>query len=223
MHRGYFGMQGLGITSQQITSTVGGSLMASAGVVALIPGGQLPAAIIAAVGALTNLIGGLFKPDITKIQASQIVDQIEAQTLKPMRVSWQALPANQKTVSMQAHYLNVFDQAWSAVMQGCSNPALGSAGQNCIGDRQRGACHYTQTGQTPGAPPNCGNWFVWYRDPIANDPNVIPDPVAGVSTAPGSVTGAIDSTVSSVSQALGGISPLWIGLGIIVAAFMVSD
>jgi hypothetical protein len=63
MHRGYFGMQGLGITSQQITSTVGGSLMASAGVVALIPGGQLPAAIIAAVGALTNLIGGLFKPD----------------------------------------------------------------------------------------------------------------------------------------------------------------
>lgn len=217
---------GLGdVTSQQITSAIGSSLMSSAGVVALIPGGQLPAAIIAAVGALTSLIGGLFKPDLTKIQASHIVDQIEAQVLKPMRASWEALPASQKFASMQAHYLNIFDNAWQAILQGCSNPALGSAGGNCISDRQQGACHYTVDGHTPGVPPNCGNWFVWYRDVVANDPNVIPDPVSGsLLSSPGSVSGAVDSAVSSVSTALGGISPVWIGIGLIaVALLLVSD
>ncbi len=205
------------VSSQQITNAVGGSLMASAAIATAI-GGPLAGGIVAAVGALTTLIGGFFKPDITKIEASNIVNQIEAQTLIPMRASWQALPASQKYASVQAHYLNVFDQAWNAVLQGCGNPALGTAGGACISDRQQGACHYTVDGQTPGVPPNCGNWFVWYRDPIANDPNVIPDPVIGAGTGAGgsSVVGSVDSAAAGVSQALG-ISPLAIG-GILIAA-----
>ena len=35
----------------------------------------------------------------------------------------------------------------------------------CIADRQRGGCHYQSNGQ-------CWNWFIGYRDPIANDPQV---------------------------------------------------
>lgn len=206
----YTGMGGLGISTQQITGSVGGSVTAAGAVIAAIPGLQLPGAIVAAVGALTSLIGGLFKPDITKIQASNIVNQIEAQTLKPMLASWNALPANQKTESMQAYYLSIFDQAWAAVQQGCGNPQLGTAGQNCITDRQQGACHYTIDGQTPGTPPNCGNWFVWYRDPIANDPNVIADPVQ-------SFVGALPADVSQVFQS-GSPLPLLIAAGLVAWA-----
>jgi hypothetical protein len=215
------GMGGLGITSQQITSTVGGSLMATGGVLAVIPGLQIPGAIVAAVGALTSLVGGLFRPDITKIEATRIVDQIEAQVLKPMRASWQALPANQKTVSMQAHYLNIFDQAWNAVSQACSNPALATAGQNCIADRAQGACHYTVDGRTPGNPPDCGNWFVWYRDGIANDPNVIPDP-SPISQASDSVSSFLDSTfLGSKATGPAGI-PMPLLLGAALFAFALS-
>lgn len=162
---------GLG-DARPVTNTVGSGLVTAGAIVALIPGGQIPGAIIAAVGALTTLIGGLFKPDLTKIEATHIVDQIEAQVLKPMIQGWERLPPEQKTPQAQAAALAVFDQAWAGVTQGCGNPQLGTAGQNCISDRASTGCHYTTDGQTPGVPPNCGNWFVWYRDPIANDPAV---------------------------------------------------
>ncbi len=248
MHRGYFGNPGLGQDSsgdsegpstQQvsgaiqgsiagiavasnsnlpITTRIGGGLMAAGGDIALIPGGQIPGAIIAAVGALTTLIGGLFKPDVTKIEATQIVNQIESQYLKPNLLAWQSMPASQKTVSVQAASLALVDHALSQVQQGCSNPALGTAGQRCISER------LVRGGTAPWCP-NAGNtgcdWYALYRDPIANDPNVIPDPVGGST---GSTSSAIDSTVSSVSQALGGISPVWIGVGLIAAALLlVSD
>lgn len=115
------GMSGLGITSQQATSTVGSSLLITGGVIAAIPGLQIPGAIIAAVGALTSLIGGLFRPDVTKIQATHIVDQIESQVLQPTLAQWRALPASQRTVSMQAHFVNIVDQALNAVREGCSD------------------------------------------------------------------------------------------------------
>lgn len=218
--RGYY-HGGMGdVSSQQITNAVGSGLLSAGGVIAAIPGGQLPGAIVAAVGALTELIGGFFKPDLTKIQASNIVNQIEAQTLIPLRASWQALPASQKTATMQAAYLEVFDAAWKSVLQGCSNPALGTAGQNCISDRQEGACHYTLSGQTPGIPPDCGNWFIWYKFPILNDPDVHPDPVAGAGAGSGSsVVGSVDSAAAGVSQALG-ISPMVLGLGLIAGALL---
>ncbi len=223
-YRSYYGLSGLG-DARPITSAIGSGLMAAAGVVAAVggPAGVVAGAIMAAVGALTSLIGGLFAPDLTKVQATHIVDQIEAQALKPLRAAWNALPPEHKTQSMQAEFLTTFDQAMAAMTQACSNPALGTAGQNCISDRVAGACHWTVDGHTPGQPPNCGNWVIWYRDPIANDPNVIPDPVAGSTFAggsSGSVSGAVDSAVSSVSQALGGINPVWIGVGLIAAVLL---
>jgi hypothetical protein len=199
-------LAGLG-DERPVTSAIGSGLLASAGILSVIPGGQLPAAIIAAVGALTGLIGGFFKPDLTKEEASSIVDKIEAQTMKPLRASWQSLPAAQKTQSMQAQYLAVFDGAWNQVVQGCANPALGSAGQACTGDRAQGACHYTLDGHTPGQPPsNCGNWFTWYRDVIANDPNVIPDPLSGSSNS--SVAESISTSLSTLFSGNSVASPM---------------
>ncbi len=213
------GMDGLG-DARPITQAIGSGLIATAGIVAAAggPAGVLAGAIMAAVGSLTMLIGGLFQPDLTKIQATHIVDQIEAQGLKPMLAAWQALPRENKTRTMQAEFLKTFDEAWAAVKQACSNPALGEAGQRCISDRIQGSCHWTVGGATPGHPPDCGNWFVWFRDPIANDPNVIPDPSFG-----GAVGGSFDSAVSGVSSTLG-VSPMILGIGLIAFGLLaVSD
>jgi len=99
--------------------------------------------------------------------------------------------------SLQAAALNNFDLTWQALMSACSNPALGSAGQSCISARQAGSCAYKTSPagwnqvngvwqyQRPGANgsgPACWNWFVGYRDPIANDPSVVPDPVPGAAS-----------------------------------------
>jgi hypothetical protein len=49
----------------------------------------------------------------------------------------------------------------------------------------------------PGA---CWNWFSGYRDPIANDPDVVSDEnaaVSSVSSAAGSVSSALSSVTSS--------------------------
>jgi hypothetical protein len=211
-------MPGMG-DARPITDAIGSGLLSAGGVIAAIPGGQLPGAIVAAVGALTRLIGGMFQPDITKIQATHIVDQIEAQVLKPMLADWQSLPASAKTPTLQAAYLEVFDSAWKNVRQGCSNPALATAGQNCVTDRQQGACHWTVDGQTPGVPPNCGNWFVWFRDPIANDPEV----AANVSASEGQPSYQTGSTPSGTPAATPtDNTKLYLGLGLLAAGVVLA-
>ena len=101
--------------------------------------------------------------------------------------------------SQQQTALLIFDTIWNDLVQQCSNPALGDAGKRCITDRQAGACKWTQTGQPmyPGQPTlgQCFNWFNNGRDPIANDPNVIPDPII-----PDSVTSAISSIAPAGSS-----------------------
>jgi uncharacterized protein (DUF697 family) len=209
----------MGDDARPITSAIGAGLVTAGGVIALVPAiGPIVGGIVAAVGALTSLVGGLFAPDLTKVQATHIVDQIELQVLNPLLAQWQALTPEQKTVSAQRAALQVVDSAFASVRQGCSNPALGTAGQKCISER------LVQGGTAPWCPTSTGcDWVTAYRVPIASDPEVHPDPV-DTSAAPGSVSGTVDSAVSGVSQALGGISPLWIGVGLIAAAlFLVSD
>src|SRR4051812_38350378 len=100
----YVSQRGFG-DARPITSAVGSGLITAGGTIALIPGGQLIGGIIAGVGALTSLIGGLFQPDVTKIQATVIVDQIEAGYLKPNLAKWQSLSPEQKTPEVQAAFL----------------------------------------------------------------------------------------------------------------------
>lgn len=101
--------------------------------------------------------------------------------------------------SMQTAYLNTFDTAWQALMNACSNPQFGSAGQRCITDRQQGSCAYHVSAggwqQNNGvwqwvsygannSGTTCWNWFVGYRDPVANDPTVVPDPTSQTDINP---------------------------------------
>ncbi len=155
----------------------------------------------------------------TCIAATQIANQVgtilqqnvDAYTGSPIRYA-----------SMQTAALNTFDTAWAALMQACGNPALQAAGQRCISDRQRGSCKwkaspggwnadgtFTKWG-TAGSGTACWDWFTGMRDPIANDPFVRPDPVAGSGSSSSTSSGGF--TLSSIPATVGGIStPLLIG------------
>lgn len=155
--------------------------------------GTIGGPVGAAIGGLISL--GLVLANVfsgcgqTCVEASNIANQVESQALKPMLQTYMASPVHY--ASMQAAYLNNFDSAWNALTQACGNPQLSTAGKNCISDRQQGACTWKtspggwqQTGSgwqfipygAAGSGSTCWNWFVGYRDPVANDPTVVPDP-----------------------------------------------
>ena len=122
----------------------------------------------AAVAGVTMWLTSIFRRGAQKEAATRIVDEIEVK-LKENLQGYLSLPVRYQ--SAQAQALANFDAAWQAVVENCSNPQLGSAGQRCIQERQRG-------GSAPWCPTGTGcDWFALYRDPIANDPNVRPDPV----------------------------------------------
>lgn len=125
----------------------------------------------------------------TCIQATQYANQ--AGTLLTQNLdAYMALPVP-RAQSAQTQALQNFDAIWAKLQQMCGDPSLGAAGQRCITARQQGSCAYhvapgggwQQQGGTwtfvPYGPnnsgPACWNWFVGLRDPIANDPFVVPD------------------------------------------------
>ena len=144
---------------------------------------------------------------------------------------------------MQAAALNNFDTVWAALEQACSDPSLGKAGQNCISDRQAGSCAYKvksvgswQGGKwVPGQGGNgsgsaCWNWFIGYRSPIADDPNVQPDPTPASSVASAVASGGPAGSGGGSSFIPSGLNlgslllPAGIiGGGLLLAAFMGGD
>jgi hypothetical protein len=153
--------------------------------------------IVASLVSIGVMLANVFKGcGQTCIEAADLANQAEPLLLQNLQ-AYLAAPVHY--ASVQAAALANFANTWNSVTTACSNPALGSAGQACIGDRQAGACHYqTSPGgwqqaaggnwsyQYPGAQGSgstCWNWFVGYHDPIANDPTVVPDPVPGAAIA----------------------------------------
>lgn len=115
-----------------------------------------------AVTGLSNLFATVFSGcGQTCVQASQLVDKVFTDYWKPNLEQYMALPVRNRAAQQAA--LAVFDYGWSMILQGCGDPALGDAGKRCISERQRGGIY---DGFTP------------YRDPIANDPGVVDNPVA---------------------------------------------
>lgn len=199
----------------------------------------------AAIGALVTVgiaIANMFKGcGATCTQATAYANQadtiltqnVNAYTSSPVRYA-----------SMQTAALNTFDTTWAALQQACGQPALQAAGQRCITDRQAGACtwkaspggwnadgSYTKWGAA-GSGTSCWNWFVGLRDPIANDSNVQPDPIAPNTTTTGTPTNTTGTDASilgslpglSDTVQFGGVSiPLWVmlavgGIGVLMVA-----
>lgn len=201
-----------GPSGTQIAGTVYG---AGTSVAAPVAGGALATAVAIPTALAVPLVGAAFAGIWLGIQSilnsgcgqscvitSNWANQAEG-LLKRNLAAYQALPSP-RAQSAQAAYLNNFDQVWGYLVRECSSPGLSTAGQHCISDRQAGACHFKSNGQ-------CWNWFSGYRDPIANDPNVVPDSAA--STVTGVVTGAAGSLGVS-PLLLVGVALLVIGLGV---------
>jgi hypothetical protein len=186
-------------------TTVGatGSLLVAAGVLQAVPvAGQIAGAALA----ITAVIASMFKGcgstcTLSSDEANNIGNQMATNLAQYL-----AAPVSAAT---QTEALANFDQLWAALVNYCGQASLGSAGKNCISERQNGACAYqtspggwqqSSTGvwtfQYPGANHSgttCWNYFVGMRDPIANDPRIaqLAKESAPLSTtAPGSTATA---------------------------------
>jgi hypothetical protein len=196
------------------------------------PVGAAVTAIIGAGMAIAQFFKGCGQ---TCIVASQDANKIEPLLVQNLN-AYLSSPVRYK--SMQAAALNNFNTLWSTLAQACSDPALAAAGQRCISDRQRGACTwkaspggwakdtsgtwaYTPYGAA-GSGDACWNWFIGYYDPIANDPDVQPDPLPGATDTTGTGTnitaGGTGTNTGTVSS--GGISPLFLLGGLALAALL---
>ena len=205
--------RGLGLTTQQETSigTAAGGTLVSTLVATGVIAGPVGAAIGAGIGLAAMLINDLFQPNYAKIQSSNDANQIEP-VLQNNLANWLSIPTNQRYASVQAAALQVFDSAWAQYTQAVQADL--SKAPDSISDRAEGSCAY-HTAQcagwngntyTPNGPNQstgcCWNWFVGYRDPIANDPNVQPDSAASTSASSVSSGSTGASTSSGASPVL---------------------
>lgn len=190
--------QAAGIATSLATTTVG--IMSAlhvviAGTAMAGPIGVAVAGAIAAVGAIaTVLIKEFSGCGNTCVIASQDANKYGDMMTQNLQ-AYLSSPIHFQ--SLQQAALNNFDALWAVLQRACSDPSLGTAGQKCISDREQGACtwkstpggwsqvngQWTYTAPGPaGSGDTCWNYFVGMRDPIANDPSVVPDPVPTSTT-----------------------------------------
>lgn len=227
------GTRQIAATAAQGAATTGAILtgLANMGIISAAFGPAAP--IAAAIAGLTmvgiaiaNLFSGCGQ---TCIRATQIVEQA-GPIFQDNFNHYMNSPVHFR--SMQLAALNNFDILWTALTQSCSDPSLGDAGRRCISDRQEGACKWrsspggwqrdtsgkwTYVAPGPaGSGDTCWNVFVGLRDPIADDPTVVPDPVSQMVTGSGLSS---QVNVAGMSFPL----PLLLGAGGLLLMTMVSD
>lgn len=160
-------------TGSAIAGGIAGGLATTAGILAVIPGGQIPAAVLAAMASIVGPIAKEFEGcGVTCQQTTDIANRVATAAGQITAAYWGA-PVH--TVSMQAGAVAALRQLYQYLIQNCQAVG-GQGGTQCIADRQPGGKYDFQAQQIA---------------PIQNDSNVVPDPVA-----PGS-TGAVLSNLTS--------------------------
>jgi hypothetical protein len=195
---------GIGATSGNEATALGGagaSTLASVLVATGAVAGPVGAAIGAGISLVATLIASFTQGcGQTCIQTSDWANQAEALLLQNIQAYF-AQPAPRSLSSQQAALAN-YNSIWQWLVTQCSGANLGSAGANCISDRQEGACTWQQTSTSPllayvqyGEPNTgaCWNWYSGYYVPIANDPDVTDDSSSALSN------GAADTSASAVT------------------------
>src|SRR5579863_2442940 len=161
--------RGLGSTSSEIGAAggaVGGTLASTVGAWAPLLGvtGTVGLAIAGGVALVTGLLSAFGVGNgcgQTCVTASNDANQIEA----ALRAN---LAAYQNGQIDQATAVANYNSNWQALVNACSNASLGTAGQNCIGDRQQGACHFKDAND------QCWNWYIGYYMPLLQPPTNAP-------------------------------------------------
>lgn len=211
------------------TSALGSALSFSA------IGGPFAIAIAGIAVAVFELLSNVFGLGSgcgqTCVMATDVVNKLEPY----LQQNLDAYLSGHHTRSEQAAALQLFDSVWAAVSQGCSAGPLANttAGRNCTADRQSGACKwksssfgwqqqggkwtYVRSGSA-GSGSQCWNWFAGYRDGIANDPTVVPDPspITSAAASAGNILSSVESSlgVSSIP------TPILIAAGLVGAALI---
>ena len=217
----------VGVGFQVATPVVTGALTASAASTIAAGGtplilGLAPALAIPIVGAV--LAGVAIGIELllhsgcgqTCVVTSQWANQASSQLDKMMAAYFgTAAPRPQ---SLQTACLQIFNAVWNQLVQNCSQPNLGTAGQNCISDRQDGACKWkAKPPAYPGEPAtgDCWNWWNAYYYPIANDTNVVPDSqLSSTSSDSGASSLLSTSADGSVSSSNWLLLAVAVGVGI---------
>lgn len=204
--------RGMGdISSQQINAIASTGASTTVGILTALGtiGGPVGAAIggLIAVGSLiANMFHGCGQTCVAATQDANKAAQLLQQNLD----NYMNAPVHYE--SLQQAALNNVDTLFNALRQACSDPSLGAAGQRCISER------LVRGGTAPWCP-NPGNtgcdWYVQYRDPIANDPKVVPDP-----TAAASVSNAVSNAVSSVTGGTFDISKFLLPGGLVLGGLI---
>lgn len=182
---------GFNLPASVITATeiAKGTAAASSSTWLAAAGGPIGLAVAGVTTALTLLMGR--KRPARKVATTNIVNEVEPL----LKQNLQGYLNGPRTVSSQRQALENFDAAWQWLVQNCRTPEMGEPGKWCVEDRQEGACKWRD------ASGQCWNWFVGYRDPIANDtPN--PDPGMVAETDP--VTGETRYRPDPQAQAAAG-------------------
>ena len=130
---GYY--NGLGATGLQTGISAGGAVGGAA--IGTFIGGPIGTVVGAAIGVAASAISSLFTPDYKKIYATNDVNAIAAQMQKNLD-GWKALPVSAKVPAIQQFFETNYNNLWANLVKECSDPSLGTAGQNCISDRQPG-------------------------------------------------------------------------------------
>jgi hypothetical protein len=216
------GMNGVDPTNPATDLTLAGSLTATTASVLLATGAAATGGTIAAISTLAGPIGaaagalvGIFMQVIadsgcgqTCIISSDYANKVTA----ALQQLVQAYQSSGHTKSEQTATLNAIDYAFAQLNQLCGNPQLGNAGKRCISER------LVRGGTAPWCPlpghTGC-DYYTAYRDPVANDPNVVPD-----TPASSGIASAVNSVLSSAASPAG-LDSLLSGNGLIIAALIV--
>lgn len=147
-------------TGSKVAGGVAAGLATTAGILAAIPGGQIPAAFLGAAAAIVGPIASLFKGcGVTCQQTTDIANKVATAAGQITSQYW-AQPV--RTVSMQQGAIAALQELYTYLIQNCQAVG-GQGGSQCIADRQPG-----------------GKWDFQAQQiaPIQNDTKVVPDPVA---------------------------------------------
>ena len=221
------------LSTQQISSIAATGASTTVGILVALgtiggPVGAAVAGLIAVGSLIANMFHGCGQ---TCVVATQDANKIGA-LLDQNQAAYMNAPVHYK--SLQAAALNNINTLAAALQQACSDPSLGQAGQRCISERLvRRACPSTLNDSNIGGGQIkfCDYWSFYY-DPIANDPNVVPDPTPASASPVGSAVSSVGSVISSalpasVSSLLTGTVfglPVWlVGAGALAALWAVSE
>lgn len=211
-----------GVSQIVSSSTVGGKISgAGTMIMSAAPFAGPAAPIVAIVGAVVTVAGQIIKfvgwgdgCGQTCIATTTYANNAEALLRKNIDAYFSSAVRNTST---QVAALAGFDSIWNQLATACGAADMGDAGKACTSDRNKGACHWKQTGDSPwpGGPKigECWNWFAAYRDPIANDTGVVPDSAIDMGTVSSSSSSTTSTDSSSTWLAVAAIAGL-VALGV---------